>query len=120
MRYLVLAGVLAAATALPIQAGAQDFFAGKTMTIIVSTGAGNAEHHRTKDDGADQHLDQRNEAIAEGLQADGRRRIRVAKQAAGEDGQPHPEVQVPGQALHARSSQIFARFTITETAFSMS
>jgi tripartite-type tricarboxylate transporter receptor subunit TctC len=40
MRYLVLAGVLAAATALPIQAGAQDFFAGKTMTIIVSTGAG--------------------------------------------------------------------------------
>jgi tripartite-type tricarboxylate transporter receptor subunit TctC len=40
MRYLVLAGVFAAATALPIQASAQDFFAGKTMTLIVSTGAG--------------------------------------------------------------------------------
>ena len=39
MRYLVLAGVIAA-TVLPSQARAQDFFAGKTMTIIVSTGAG--------------------------------------------------------------------------------
>ena len=38
MRQFVLAGVLAAATALPSHA--QDFYAGKTMTIIVSTGAG--------------------------------------------------------------------------------
>jgi tripartite-type tricarboxylate transporter receptor subunit TctC len=37
MRTLVLAGILAA-TALP--AHAQEFYAGKTMTIIVSTGAG--------------------------------------------------------------------------------
>jgi tripartite-type tricarboxylate transporter receptor subunit TctC len=41
MRYLVLAGILAVA-AVPTapRAHAEDFFAGKTMTIIVSTGAG--------------------------------------------------------------------------------
>jgi tripartite-type tricarboxylate transporter receptor subunit TctC len=41
MRYLVLAGILAAAAAPAApRAHAEDFFAGKTMTIIVSTGAG--------------------------------------------------------------------------------
>ena len=38
MRHIVLAGAILAAAALPAQA--QEFYAGKTMTIIVSTGAG--------------------------------------------------------------------------------
>ena len=38
MRHIALAGAIFAAAALPAEA--QDFYAGKTMTIIVSTGAG--------------------------------------------------------------------------------
>ena len=42
MRHIVLAGAIAAAAALPAQA--QEFYAGKTMTIIVSTGAGGSSY----------------------------------------------------------------------------
>ena len=74
--------------------------------------AGDAEHHGAEDDRRDQHLDQRDEAVAERLQRNAGLGRHVADRAAGDDREQHPEVEMSGQAFHARcrSGHMMDRF----------
>src|SRR4028118_1999249 len=77
--------------------------AATTTALVHVAGPGDAEHHRAEDDRADQHLDQRDERVAERLEGHARRRVDVTEGAAGDDGEQHPEVEVSGQAGQAAS-----------------
>ncbi len=66
--------------------------------------AGDAEDDGAEDDGRDQHLHERDEAIAQRLELHGVDRIEVPERPAGQDGEDDPEVEVAGKSFHARLS----------------
>jgi hypothetical protein len=69
--------------------------------LLHVTGAGDAKHHGAEDDWTDHHLDERDEPVAKGLQANGGVRLGVAEQSPGEDGDQHPEIEMSEKTCHA-------------------
>ena len=76
--------------------------AAHTADLLHVARAGDAEHDRAEDDRADQHLDERDEPVAERLEPDAGGRIGVADRTARENREQDPEIEMPSEAFHAR------------------
>ena len=79
----------------------QQRLAADATHLLHAAGAGDAEHHRAEDDRRDQHLDERDEAIAKRLQLHTGFGAHIADRAADHDRQQHPEIQMSRQLFHA-------------------
>ena len=82
------------------RANARDHFevderlAADAPDLLHVTGAGDAENDRAEDDRTDDHLHQGDEAVAERLERNGMRRIEVAEEAPGDDGDEDLDIQM--------------------------